>query len=435
MKILIVGAGKIGSVVAWDLAKRIEVEKIGIVDINRDALQKAKVWIANEKLATHSIDILGQKSESRQLMQSYDVGVITLPSRRTSYSAIEAAIDAGMGIVDILEEYHRRPDKVEIEGLEISSNLSLDEYGEQLHEKATKSRVTILDGMGFEPGLSNVTTGAAIRKLDKAKSAIVRVGGIPSKETAVRHPLKYVITWAFGHVLREYMVKVNILQNGMIVEVDASSDRESFRFNQLGRDEDLEAAITPGMPSFVYTRKELDNFVSKTIRWPGHWQDIETLKQCGLLDLTPVEFNGKLTETIKAAVSIPPRDFVAKVLEPKLRQLDGDTDSCVMWNTVTGSLNGREARIDYYMWDEADKQNQISSMARVTAFTAASSAVMLGAGKIKEVGIVAPEDGIYGENYDRLIAELKDRNIEIMETAPQYIEQKIQAAQSRSKDD
>lgn len=427
MKILILGAGKIGSVVAWDLAQRTEVEKIGIVDPNRNALKKAMSWIDSEKLVIHSIDILAQKSEIRRLMQTYDVGILTLPNRQASYSGIEAAIDARMSIVDILEEYHRRPDKCEIEGLEISSDLSLDEYGEWLHEKATKNKVTILDGMGFEPGLSNVTTGAAIRKLDKARSAIVRVGGIPSKETADLHPLKYVITWAFGHVLREYMVKVNILRNGAIAEVDASSDRESFRFTQLGRDEELEAAITPGMPSFVYTRKELDNFVAKTIRWPGHWQGIETLKQCGLLDLVPVEFDGKLTETIKASISIPPRDFVAKVLEPKLRQLDGDTDSCVMWNTIVGSLDGCEVRFDQYMWDEADPRTQISSMARVTGFTAASAAVMLGSGKITEVGIVAPEDAVYGENYDRLITELKDRNIEIMETVSQYFEQKIQA--------
>ena len=177
MKILIVGAGKIGSVAAWDLAKRADVQKIGLLDSRPDALGGAKAWISSEKLVTHTLDIVGQKTEAYQLMQGYDVGVITLPSRRASYSAIEAAIDAGLSMVDILEEYHRRPDKVEVEGLEISRNLSLDEYGERLHEKAISNRVTILDGMGFEPGLSNVTTGAAIRKLDKAKSAIVRVGG------------------------------------------------------------------------------------------------------------------------------------------------------------------------------------------------------------------------------------------------------------------
>ena len=40
-------------------------------------------------------------------------------------------------------------------------------------------------------------------------------------------------------------------QGGQVVEVDASTGREQFRFDKLGRSEDLECAITPGMPSSV----------------------------------------------------------------------------------------------------------------------------------------------------------------------------------------
>ena len=36
--------------------------------------------------------------------------------------------------------------------------------------------------MGFAPGLSNITLGDGIRKLDRADVAIARVGGIPAKE-------------------------------------------------------------------------------------------------------------------------------------------------------------------------------------------------------------------------------------------------------------
>ena len=53
-----------------------------------------------------------------------------------------------------------------------------------------------------------------------------------------------MITWSFSHVLREYMVKVRIIKDGMITEVDATSGRESFRFRACGMDEVLECAIT-----------------------------------------------------------------------------------------------------------------------------------------------------------------------------------------------
>ena len=95
------------------------------------------------------------------------------------------------------------------------------EYGDWLHEKAIRNDVILLDGLGFAPGLSNVTIGAGIRKMDEVRSAIGRVGGIPAKEAAARHPLKYMITWAFEHVLREYMVKVMVFKNGEAVQTSA----------------------------------------------------------------------------------------------------------------------------------------------------------------------------------------------------------------------
>lgn len=416
MKVLVLGCGKIGSVVAWDLANRPEVETVGIMDVNREALQETKNWIDCHKVVTHELDIVSQPEKGSQLLQGYDVGVITLPSRRASYKAIEAAIEAGTDMVDILEEYHRRPDKHEIEGLEIQPG-ELDVYGEDLHNRAMARNITILDGMGLEPGLTNITVGAGIRMLDQADTVAVRVGGIPAREAADRHPMKYVITWAFRHVLREYMVKVQVLENGRVVEVDASTGRESFRFTKLGRDDELEAAITPGMPSFIYTRTGLRNFVAKTIRWPGHWQSVETLKECGLLDLSPVEIMNEDAGTVQ----ISPRDFVSRVLEPKLHPLDGDTDLSVMWNTVTGSVNGRKARIEYHMWDQADVKRGISSMARTTGFTAAASAMLLAKKEIHPKGIVPPEDAIVGDAYKSLMCDLRNRGIEIVESPIEYL--------------
>jgi len=406
MKVLVIGgAGKIGSVVAQDLVKDNEVEAVGIVGRRKDALETKKQWINSNKVIVHVLDITNRE-DTRGLMKQYDVGVITLPDRRTSYKVVETAIETGLDITDMLEEYHRRPDSYEVEGLEVPNGMTLEEYGGWLHKKAIDNGVILLDGLGFAPGLSNITLGEGIRKMDKVESAIGRVGGIPAKEAAKKHPLKYMITWAFEHVLREYMVKVKVFKNGEAVEVDAMSDRENFRFTKFGKDEELECAITPGMPSFLYTRPQLSKFTEKTIRWPGHFEGINTLKECGMLDLTPVEFNG---------MKIAPRDFLLSVIDPKLRPLEGDTDVCVMWNTVTGTKDGEKMRIDYYMWDEADTENGISSMGRVTAFPAAIGAILIGRGEIEKKGIVAPEDAIEGKIYEKFMAELRKRNITILE--------------------
>jgi lysine 6-dehydrogenase len=406
MNILIFGgSGKIGAAVAWDLVKEQDVEALAIIGRRRDALEKTKAWIANPKVKSYILDIADTRTV-KNLMQQYDVGVIALPDRKTSYKVVEMAIESGLNIVDVLEEYHRRPDPYEIEGLETPDGMSVNDYGEWLHERALERDVTFLDGMGFAPGISNITLGEGIRKLDKAESAIARVGGIPSRIAADKHPLKYMITWAFEHVLREYMIKVKVIKDGGIVEVDATSDLDEFKFTEFGQDETLECAFTPGMPSFIYTRPHLLEFAEKTIRWPGHWQGIQVLKECGMLDLQPIEIND---------LKIAPREFLLAVIEPRLRPLTGDTDVCVMWNTAVGIRNGQRMRVNYYLWDEADVKNDISAMARVTGFSTAIGALFIGRGMITNKGIVPPEDGIKGELYEAFMGELEKRDIRVLE--------------------
>jgi len=406
MKALVFGgSGKIGSAVAWDLAKDKHIETIGITGRRKDALEETKKWIDSDRVLPHVLDV-NDKESAIMLMKQYDVGVIALPDRKTSYKVAHFAIEAGLNIVDMLEEYHRRPDAYETEGLEIPEGMTLDEYGDWLHNTAIANGVTFVDGMGFAPGLSNVTVGEAIRKVDSAESAIARVGGIPAKEFAQKHPLRYMITWAFDHVLREYMIKLKVVKDGKVVEVPAIGDRETFRFTKFGKDEELQCAVTPGMPSFIFSRPELKEFAEKTVRWPGHWPGVDTLKECGLLDIEPQEFKG---------TKIVPREFLLSLITPRLQANDGETDVCVMYNTTTGIKDGKRVKIEHFMWDEADKENEISSMMRVTGFPVAITAKLLMEGLIQEKGIVPPEDCIKGKVYDRFIKELKKRNIEILE--------------------
>jgi lysine 6-dehydrogenase len=406
MKALVFGgSGKIGSAVAWDLAKDKDIKAIGITGRRKDKLEKVKQWTGSDRIVPHVLDV-NDKEAAIRLMKEYDVGISAMPNRRTSYRMIHSAIEAGLNAVDMLEEYHRRPDAYEIEGLELPEGKTLNEYGDWLHDTAIANGVTFIDGMGFAPGLSNVTVGEAIRKMDMAESAIARVGGIPAKEYAAKHPLRYMITWAFEHVLREYMIKLDVIKDGEVVEVPAIGDRETFQFSKFGQNEELQCAVTPGMPSFIYSRPELKEFAEKTVRWPGHWPGVDTLKECGLLDIEPHDFKG---------TGIVPREFLLSLITPKLRPLDGETDVCVMYNTTKGTKNGKAVKIEHFMWDEADKENGISSMMRVTGFPCAIAAKLIMEGLITQKGIVPPEDCIKGKAYDRFMEELKKRDINILE--------------------
>jgi saccharopine dehydrogenase-like NADP-dependent oxidoreductase len=108
---------------------------------------------------------------------------------------------------------------------------------------------------------------------------------------------------------------------------------------------------------------------------------------------------------------IRPRDFFLSLVEPKLWPLPEDRDVCVMWNTATGP----EKRADYYLWAEADSKNAISTMARVSGFSAAAVVRLLGRGEIRQMGIVAPEDRIAGKIHHKILKELAKRKIIIEE--------------------
>ncbi len=404
MKILVFGgSGRIGSAVAWDLAQDPEVRQVGLVSRDREALERTKRWIGATNLACHVVDVTDARAV-RAVMEGYDAGALALPDRRTSYRIVEGSIEAGLPIVDMLEEYHRIPDLYETEGLEIPPGMTLARYGEWLHERAVAKGVPFIDGMGFAPGLSNITVGDGIAKLDRAASAVARVGGVPEKSAALKRPLRYMITWAFDHVLREYRIRLPIRKNGRVVEVEAGSERERFRFEQFGKNEELECAITPGMPSFITSRPDLLDFAEKTIRWPGHWEGVETLKECGLLDLEPVTVHGQ---------KVVPRELLLAVLVPRLQPEEGDRDACVMFNTVRGLKDGKPTRVEHFLWDEA--RDGISAMARVTGFPVAIAARLLARRTIRQGGILPPEDCITGELYTGFLRELEKREIRILE--------------------
>src|SRR5512133_526814 len=160
MKVLAIGAaGKMGKAVVSYLANDPVVETIGLLDLREDTLRAVVKGEQTARYRFHPLDISSIEA-LQDVMKQYDVGVVTLPNRKLSYQVMDAAIDARLDLVDILEEYHRRPDNYQTEGFIIPPAFrDSQEYGERLHEKALHNDVLILDGMGFAPGVSNITSG------------------------------------------------------------------------------------------------------------------------------------------------------------------------------------------------------------------------------------------------------------------------------------
>lgn len=405
MDALIFGAGKQAKGVAWYLVNRSDFDRIGILSRSEGPIDDIIDFLDSERLEKYVVDVLDEEEKLKEMMKGYDVGVNALPTRETCYATVEAAVEVGLDIIDMIEEYHRSPDLYETEELKVPDGMSIEEYGESLHERAVESGITFVSGMGFAPGITNFTLGEALREMDQGETAIARCGGIPDEEAAERHPLKYMITWTFDHVLREYNIKSPVKKDGERTELEALTEHEKFTFDKFSCELELECAVTPGMPSFVHTRPELENTYEKTIRWAGHYDTIKEFKKCGLLDTEPVEINDS---------EVVPREFLSNLITPKLIPKEGDRDMCVMWNTAEGEKNGRSIRIDYYMLEREKPEIGLTAMQRTTCFPPAISAEMIAKGKISEKGIVPPEDCIKGQVYEEMIKKLKQVDIEIL---------------------
>ncbi len=389
LKIAVFGAGKMGTVIAWDLCRSPEVERVALVDTQPESLRRASDRIGRlpqgGKLKKVGLDVLGDPAGVRRLLEECDAAAIAMPNRKISYSLIEAAIETRRPCVDILEEYHRHPDHEEAEGSQVDRDK-----GEALHERAAKLGVMILDGMGFEPGLTNVTAGAGIRRTDPGAPGLearVRVGGVPAEKFQGCNDLQYMITWSFEHALREYVIQTRVIRDSMKVEVNSADDFESVRVPRSPGQGfyELQAAITPGMPSYLHTWAatpwQLRHFDAKTLRWPAHWPLIRTFKSLGLLE-----------EKVRPAV--------AAALTQALAPSDGMYDLAVMQNTIDGMIQGRKTRQTFRLVVEGNPigsdDDRLSGMARVTAFPAAWGALQLASGRLESPGgIRAPEEVIY----------------------------------------
>ncbi len=237
MRILILGAGNIGTVVAYDLAKDFEVT---VVDVSDSALSSVKGFAEPLKF-----DVT-QREKLQELMKKYDLVVDTLPGKFGLY-ILKSAINAQRDIVDV----SFMPENP----LELQADIT-----------------AVVDA-GFAPGLSNILLGHIYKELGELEEALIRVGGLPKDPEP---PLYYTSTWSPEDLLEEYTRKARIVKDGKIVEIDPLA--------QIGKVHlagyEFEEFPSDGLRTLLYTIKA-KNMEERTLRWPGHLEKMKALKELG----------------------------------------------------------------------------------------------------------------------------------------------------------
>ena len=373
MKILVLGCGLMGLAAAKDLVGNDEVSKLTINDIDKEKLEQV-AKLKSEKLATRSVDIMNRDALI-ELMKDFDVIINALP-HELSIIALKAAIDAGVNTVDMVFEKEQM----------------------ELHDAARSSGITIIPGCGVAPGISNILVRYGADKLDYLEEVHIKVGGLPQTPTP---PLGYKIVFRLESVWEMYLRKARVVRNGELREKEPLSELETFKFPGIG---ELECALTDGLASLPYTLKGIKEMDEKTIRYLGHYEKIKTLIDCGLLSTKPIKVNN---------IEIAPQRFLTTLLSPALALEKGEKDLTILRVEVIGEKRGRKELYTFDMVDYYDEEQNITSMARTTAYTSTIVAKMVACGNIKVKGVKPPEEAIDPELFFK---ELANKNICIQET-------------------
>ncbi len=122
--------------------------------------------------------------------------------------------------------------------------------------------------------------------------------------------------------------------------------------------------------------------VEKTLRYPGHADQMRILRESGFFSTEPVDVVGN---------PVRPIDLTTQLLFPMWQLEEGEADLTVMRVLVEGLQEGQPTRYVYDLMDRYDPESGVTSMARPTGYTATAAARLVLDGRYRTPGISPPE--------------------------------------------
>jgi lysine 6-dehydrogenase len=380
MRMLVLGAGLQGSACAYDLLQNPEVSQVRLADVRFDHLPEFLKPLSGPRLIPTTLDVRDREAVLAVMRES-DAVMSAIPYY-FNLALAECAVEAGVHFCDL------------------GGNTEIVFQQKELADRAVAKGITIVPDCGVAPGMVNILAEYGIRQLDTVESVRIYVGGLPQEPEP---PLNYQVVYSLEGVLDYYTTRSWVLRSGQRTQVTALSEREPIEFPPpVGT---LEAFHTAGGLSTMAFRYEgkIPEMEYKTLRYPGHAEIMETIRELGLLDLEPVEVKG---------VMVSPRDLFVTVVGPKLTKPKGK-DLLALRVVVRGTKGGRPAGRRFDLVDRYDEKHGISAMMRTTGYSLSITGQMQARGEVRPPGVWTPDECMPAEAY---IAELRARGIDLRET-------------------
>ena len=381
MRMLVLGAGLQGSACAYDLLQNPDVTQVRLADVHLEHLPPFLRQYSGERLIPTPLDVRDREAVLA-LMRECDAVMSAIPYYFNLQLA-ECAVEAGVHFCDL------------------GGNTEIVFQQKALSATAAAKGITVVPDCGVAPGMVNILAQYGITQLDEVESVRIYVGGLPQNPEP---PLDYQIVYSLEGVLDYYTTLSWVVRDGKRVQVKALSERETVEFPTVGA---LEAFHTAGGLSTMAFRYEgkIPSMEYKTLRYPGHAEKMEAIRDLGLLDLEPVDVNG---------TKVVPRELFVSLVGPKLTK-PHSKDLLALRVTVAGKKGGRSAARQFDLVDRYDEHHGISAMMRTTGYSLSITGQMQANGQVVPPGVWTPDECMPAAEY---IAELRKRGMDVLETSP-----------------
>jgi lysine 6-dehydrogenase len=357
MKLLVIGAGMMGSAAAYDMARQAHVESVTLADLDpkrvKEAVARVNKLAGNKKVKAASADAANPKKTAK-LMKGHD-GVLSAVPYYFNLGLAHAAIDSKCHFADL------------------GGNNVIVRKTLELSKKAAKNGVGLAPDCGLSPGMASILGGELIRRVGgKADALKIYVGGLPLKPKA---PFMYQLVFSVDGLINEYCEPARILRKGKLITIEPLSEIEEFRMEGWP---ELEAFHTSGGTSTMPETfgKNVGECFEKTIRYKGHCAMIRTLYDFGF-------FSSQKRKIGKTEIT--PRQVTTDLFLEKFQ------DDAPEATILRVEAHQKEQIASFTLIDKTDPKTKLTSMMRTTAWPASIVLQMMCSGEITKRGDVLQE--------------------------------------------
>jgi lysine 6-dehydrogenase len=376
MKILVLGAGRMGHGAVYDLVYNSPgVTGVTVADFDFEKALAVANAVRADRVDARQVNASDYNAVV-DLMRGHD-SVISCVNYWYNVELSRAAIEVGANFCDLGGNNYV-----------VDEQLALD-------AEAKAAGVSIIPDCGLAPGMVSILAMHGAAKFDEVEEIHIRVGGLPQDP---QPPLNYQLVFSVEGLINEYVEVARVIRDGKITEVESMTEIESLEFEGFPP---LEAFQTSGGTStlpdtFLGKIRELDY---KTIRYAGHCEKFKTMIDLGLCSSE---------EIVADYQKVVPRKVFGELLQ---RHLPADGPDYVLVRLeFVGRKDGAVKNLRYDIVDKLDEKTGLSSMMRTTAFPASIIAQMMARGDVLMRGATPQEKAI---DPERFVGELGRRNIDI----------------------